>query len=72
MDTEIDTGPADVDGDGFEIGGSISFAKNAFAFGSYSDLDLDFGLDASLLEIGAGYHHPITPKVDLVGRCFFK
>lgn len=68
VDTELDAGPVDVDGDGLEIGGSISIVNNTFAFGKYSDLDLDFGLDASLLEIGGGYHHPITPKVDLVGR----
>jgi hypothetical protein len=68
VNTEIDAGPVNVDGDGLELDGSFGFVNNAFAFGTYSDLDLDFGVDASLLEIGGGYHHRITPKVDLVGR----
>jgi hypothetical protein len=71
VNTEIDVGPMDVDGDGLELDGSFGFANNVFAFGTYSDLDLDFDIDASLLEIGAGYHHRITPKVDLVGRLGF-
>lgn len=68
VNTEIDAGPVDVDGDGLEIDGSISIVNNFFAFATYRDLDLDFGLDASLFEIGGGYHHRIAPKVDLVGR----
>ena len=68
VNTEIDAGPINVDGDGLELDGSFGFANNAFAFGTYSDLDFDFGIDASLLELGGGYHHRITPKIDLVGR----
>ncbi len=68
VNTEIDVGPINVDGDGLELDGSFGFVNNAFAFGTYSDLDFDFDIDASLLEIGGGYHHRITPKIDLVGR----
>ena len=68
VDTELDLGPVDVDGDGLELAGSLTVHQNAFAFASFSALDLDFGADASRLEIGGGYHHPLTPKIDLVGR----
>lgn len=68
VDTELDVGPLDVDGDGFELGGSVSVFNNAFAFGRFAALDMDFGVDASRLEIGGGYHHRITPKIDLVGQ----
>lgn len=68
VDTELEVGPVDLDGDGLQLGGSVSVFNNAFAFGTFSDLDLDFGVDASRLEIGGGYHHRLTPKLDLVGR----
>lgn len=68
VNTEIDVGPANFDGDGLELDGSFGFANNAFVFGTYSDLDFDFGVSASLLEIGGGYHHRIMPKLDLIGR----
>ena len=67
VSAEFDVGPSDVDGDGLELSGSFSFNDSFFAFGSYSDLDLDFNLDASVLEIGGGYHRPITTRLDFVG-----
>lgn len=67
VSSELDAGPVDVDGDGLELYGSFSFMESFFAFGSYSDLDLDFGLDASMLELGGGYHRPITGMLDFVG-----
>lgn len=68
VSAEFDAGPSDVDGDGLELSGSFSFAESFFGFGKYSDLDLDFNLDASMLEIGGGYHRPITTMLDFVGR----
>jgi hypothetical protein len=68
VSAEFDAGPVDVDGDGLELSGSFSFADSFFGFGSYSDLDLDFNLDASILEIGGGYHRPITTMLDFVAR----
>ena len=67
VSAEVDAGPVDIDGDGLELAGSFSFMNSFFAFGSYSDLDMDFGLDASILELGGGYHRPITAMLDFVG-----
>ncbi|MEM7612678.1 MAG: hypothetical protein AAF270_13415 [Pseudomonadota bacterium] len=63
VDTEID----DFDGDGFRIGGSYPLDENWLIVGSFSTLDFDFGIDSSVLEIGAGYVHRYTDKIDLVG-----
>lgn len=67
VDTELDFGPVDVDGDGFNIQGSVSATENVFVFLDYTDLGFDFGVDANSLELGGGYHKPMSDKVDLVG-----
>lgn len=68
VNTELDVGPVDVDGDGLQLEGSYAFMQNAFAFGSYSDVEFDGDVDASQLDLGAGYRHAIRPRIDLVGR----
>ncbi len=68
VNTELDVGPVDVDGDGLQLDGSYGFMKNAFAFGSYSDVEFDGDVDASQFDLGAGYRHAIRPRIDLVGR----
>ena len=68
VDTELDSDDVDVDGDGFELRGSIAFAQNFFAYAGYQDLGFDFGIDATRFDIGAGMHWPLNPKIDLVGR----
>jgi predicted porin len=56
LDGETD----DVDYDGFEIGGSYRVTNEFFAFGQYTDADLDDSkADFSLLTIGGGYIYPI-------------
>ncbi len=67
VSTELDLGPVNVDGDGFNIQGSVSATKNVFVFLDYLDLGFDFGVDASTLELGGGYHKPMSGKVDLIG-----
>lgn len=69
VDTSIDgNGGGDIDGDGFEFGGSVRIADNYHLFGSFQSLDYDFDLDFSALEIGAGYMVPIASGTDLVAR----
>ena len=41
---------------------------NFFVFAGYQDLDFDFDVDASLLEVGGGGHWPLSDKVDIVGK----
>ncbi|MDZ7644999.1 MAG: hypothetical protein U5K76_12780 [Woeseiaceae bacterium] len=68
LNGEIEAGGADVDGDGFELAGSMQLAENVHLFGSYQALDFDFNVDTSALEIGAGYMMPVDTRTDFVAR----
>jgi hypothetical protein len=69
VDTEIDgNGGSDLNGDGFELGGSIEIADNIHLFGSYQTLDFDFNVDISTVEVGAGYMRPVASGTDFVAR----
>jgi hypothetical protein len=68
IDTELDAGPFDADGDGFEIGGSLELARSVHIFGSYRTLDFGSGVDVSAFEVGGGYSVPMNNGGDLVGR----
>jgi hypothetical protein len=66
VNTEIDVGPVDVDGDGFDLQGSLGVAKKFYIFGGYQDVGLDFDIDASQLELGGGWHHGFSSMTDFV------
>lgn len=68
IDTELDAGPFDVDGDGFQIGGSLDLAQSVHIFGNYQTLDFGAGIDVSAFQIGGGYSMPLNNGADLVGR----
>jgi hypothetical protein len=68
LDTELDAGGFDADGDGFEIGGSLELTEEVHLFGNYQTLDFGGGVDASAFEIGGGYVMPLNNGGDLVGR----
>lgn len=64
---DIDAGPVDVDGDGFEIGGSLPLADQVFLRASYSSTDLDFGVDAEMFTAGIGGFMPLRSDLHLIG-----
>lgn len=66
VDVELD-GPANVDGDGFEVSGSFDITDRIHLFGEWQDQSLDFGIDGRQLEFGAGLKHSINPDLDFVG-----
>ena len=66
VDVELD-GPANVDGDGFEIAGTYDLSGRLFLFGEWQEQNLDFGIDGRSVELGAGMRHEINPDLDLVG-----
>ena len=70
IDANFDAGAFDndVDGDGFALRGSLAVNPNFFVFAGYQDLDFDFDVDASLLEVGGGGHWPLSDKIDIVGK----
>ena len=68
VDTELDTRGIDVDGDGFEIGGSLGLTDQVHIFGNYQTLDFGSGVDVSAFQIGGGYAMPLGNGADLIGR----
>jgi len=68
VDTELDVGPRDIDGDGFALRGSLAVHENFFVFASYEDLGYDFGVDSTAFQVGAGMRWPLADKLDIVGR----
>lgn len=67
----IDTELFDVDGDGFEIGGSLELTPSIHLLGSFQTLDFGSGLDRSAFKVGGGYAMPLNPGTDLVARLFY-
>lgn len=68
LNTEIDAGLLDVEGDGFGLGGSFVIADNIHILASYSDEDYDFGIDGNSLSIGAGFNTGLSQDLDLVAH----
>ncbi len=64
VNADIDEPGADIDGDGFGIGGSVGFAENWFMFANYADLGFDFGIDVNTFDVGFGYHYPMSDTTD--------
>lgn len=63
---DSDVGLLNIDLDGIRIGASYGFGDSFFVVGSYSDLDYDFGVDGSVLALGAGFHTRISDDLDFV------
>ena len=64
----LDSSIADVDGDGFGIGGSFEIADNWHIVAGYSDLGFDFDIDLTEFLIGAGYHTDISTNTSFFGE----
>ena len=67
LDTEIDIGPEDVDGDGVGVAGSFAVNETFFLTASYGTQDFDFGVDVDQWSAGIGAHTSLTDNMDLVG-----
>ena len=65
IDVELDS--ANVDGDGFALEGSHELNDRFHLFGEWQDQSLDFGIDGRSLELGGGYTHSFSDKLDFVG-----
>ncbi|HEX7081470.1 MAG TPA: outer membrane beta-barrel protein [Gammaproteobacteria bacterium] len=66
LNSEIDAGPLDVDGDGLGLDGSLSITDSVFVFAGYDSFDYDAGVDATSYGLGAGMHWTLKPELDLV------
>lgn len=67
LDTEIDSGAFDVDGDGLAVSGSVELGESMFLTAGYAAQEFDFGVDLDQWAIGVGGHLPISETIDLVG-----
>lgn len=68
-ETEIDVdGFDEVDGDGYQLGGSFALTPDVHAFVDYENLEFDQDVEAAGFEIGLGYQIPVGRSTDLVMR----
>ena len=63
----VDTEIGSADGDGLRLNGSFEMTEEWLLVGGYTTLDFDGNVDTSALEIGAGYVHRYSPRLDIVG-----
>ena len=68
LSSEIDAGNADVDGDGFQLRGTLPIANNFFAFAEFQVLNYDFDVDVTRFAVGGGGHWPLSSTVDIIAR----
>lgn len=61
-----------VDGDGFGLSGSYSLNEEFHVFAGYDAAGLDFGIDATTLGAGLGWHTTLSPVVDLVASVSYQ
>ena len=61
-----------VDGDGFGLSGSFAINEDFHVFGGYEAAGLDFGVDATSLGAGLGWHTTLSPVVDLVASLSYQ
>jgi hypothetical protein len=70
-ETDYDTRPFDMDGDGLTLSGSFEINDDWHAYASYGSSDLDFGIDLDTWTLGAGYVFPFKEDIDLYGRVLY-
>ncbi len=68
IDTQIDDGDLDVDGDGIGVAGSVELGESFFLEASYGRQEFDFDVDLDQWTVGLGAHAPLSDAIDLVGR----
>lgn len=67
-EAEIDSGRFDLDGDGFQLRGSLAVSSNFFVLVEAQVLDFDRDVDFTRLTVGAGGHWPINQNLDFIAR----
>lgn len=63
---QVEAGNDDVDGDGFQLRGSLAVSSNFFVLAQLQDFDLDHGVDVTRWMVGGGGHWPLNDNIDLV------
>ncbi len=68
----IEFDDVNVDGDGFGLAGSYSINPDFHVFADYQAAGLDFGIDATSLGAGIGWHTTLSPVIDLVASVSYQ
>ncbi len=68
----IEFDDVNVDGDGFGLAGSYAINPEFHVFAGYQAAGLDFGIDATSLNAGIGWHTSLSPVVDLVASVSYE
>lgn len=71
VDVEIDTGFGTVDGDGYRFRGAYEVSNSFFLEGTWEEQSFDFGVDGRRIELGGGYHHPLSTDLDFIASAAF-
>jgi hypothetical protein len=71
VDIEFDSSLANIDGDGYRLGGAIDVSDKMFVLGQWEEQSFDFGIDGSAYELGVGLHHALGRNLDFVGTASY-
>jgi hypothetical protein len=71
INTELDDGAFDVDGDGFALRGLLQVHENFFVFAEHENIGYDFDVDGTSWHVGGGGRWPLSESLDVVGRLGF-
>lgn len=68
VESELDVGAGDVDGDGLGLRGSLALNDTLHLFAEYASQDMDFDIDSTSWNIGAGAHWGLDKNLDFVAE----
>lgn len=67
LNSKLDAGPLDIDGDGLGLSGSYLITDTVFVIGEYNSYDYNRGIDATSYSLGVGMRYGLKRELDLVG-----
>jgi hypothetical protein len=68
LSAEIEGGGNNIDGDGFQLRGSLPVYENFFALAEFAVVNYEFDVDTTRFMVGGGGHWPLSSTVDIIGR----
>jgi hypothetical protein len=70
-DFDVEGAPNSIDGDALTFSGAFQLKDNWHLYGSYSNADVDFGINLDTWTIGVGYSYPLKKDIELYGRVLY-
>jgi hypothetical protein len=72
VDVEFDSGPVNLNGDGYRFSGSMQINDRLFALGRWEEQSYDLGIDGTEYALGIGYRHALSNTLDLIGTASYE